>query len=772
MDTDQQKSNKIECSSSSEANIVAAAAALNAVRRWFTSNTSSLSNNDNLLKPVWNEGTRSMGTDKNPMNLMCQPNILSNTPFNTLLLPPSTVHVTVPSLQNASPVHQLPSSTLSSMPSHHHHHHQQQQQQQQPNQQLQYPHHPHYTPFLHRGHHSSGYIPNYSAPILRGGKKRSHSQSSVNELFDISSLTRSSQGSLYIMQSIRGSHSMGQSGEGSYGHLSAASLGASPAASCDIRRTLSSSNGNSAHTAPPTSFSDRSPFWSPNSPHSIGSGNGAIGFDNYQINSHKSLPLPHVLQSYHQQNSGRTSTSGGSNRSTGSSLNRAPFGHLAVLSSSNTLNKQLQQQQSLDSSALFNCSMDPMKSLSSNPSHLMTPSCRALTLSNSGSNNNNNATANNNNNVLQSAMAFAAVAAAAAVGSSTSPFMNITERENTSSSMDKFISENNFQRECLSNDNNNNNNLPQTQSSGCELSCTPVTLPSNGNNPVGVYGSVNSMCNNLISSCFTKPSISLANATTNTNNNNNILSNSTCSGNYGNISPNKLMSYDDVYMDVVNKESNSNNNNNPNIGNNIFPQYHQQSMGRRLSDHSSNHMRSVKSSNRGCRTTTTITTVGAATASSSSSIATPTLFKQETIGHSTKWQSQDVVVMNRRNSTRDSSSHNDNNNNNGGGGHCSVDEPEGDEDEELDDDGRVPQEGDPDFVETTCRWGDCTLQFDDQDELVKHLSNEHIAGNKKSFICLWRECVRGTRPFKAQYMLVVHMRRHTGEKPHKCIVSL
>ena len=24
---------------------------------------------------------------------------------------------------------------------------------------------------------------------------------------------------------------------------------------------------------------------------------------------------------------------------------------------------------------------------------------------------------------------------------------------------------------------------------------------------------------------------------------------------------------------------------------------------------------------------------------------------------------------------------------------------------------------------------------------------------------------------KAQYMLVVHMRRHTGEKPHKCTVS-
>lgn len=73
-----------------------------------------------------------------------------------------------------------------------------------------------------------------------------------------------------------------------------------------------------------------------------------------------------------------------------------------------------------------------------------------------------------------------------------------------------------------------------------------------------------------------------------------------------------------------------------------------------------------------------------------------------------------------------------------------------------------------DFIETNCHWRDCGLEFPTQDDLVKHISNDHIHANKKSFICGWEECSREEKPFKAQYMLVVHMRRHTGEKPHKC----
>ncbi|XP_035315102.1 zinc finger protein GLI1 isoform X6 [Cricetulus griseus] len=51
---------------------------------------------------------------------------------------------------------------------------------------------------------------------------------------------------------------------------------------------------------------------------------------------------------------------------------------------------------------------------------------------------------------------------------------------------------------------------------------------------------------------------------------------------------------------------------------------------------------------------------------------------------------------------------------------------------------------------------------------TQHINSEHIHGERKEFVCHWGGCSRELRPFKAQYMLVVHMRRHTGEKPHKC----
>ncbi|XP_067880908.1 zinc finger protein GLI1 [Heterodontus francisci] len=72
------------------------------------------------------------------------------------------------------------------------------------------------------------------------------------------------------------------------------------------------------------------------------------------------------------------------------------------------------------------------------------------------------------------------------------------------------------------------------------------------------------------------------------------------------------------------------------------------------------------------------------------------------------------------------------------------------------------------IYETNCHWEECSKEFESQDQLVHHINNEHIHGEKKEFVCHWQDCSREQRPFKAQYMLVVHMRRHTGEKPHKC----
>ncbi|XP_057707994.1 zinc finger protein GLI2a isoform X1 [Corythoichthys intestinalis] len=97
-----------------------------------------------------------------------------------------------------------------------------------------------------------------------------------------------------------------------------------------------------------------------------------------------------------------------------------------------------------------------------------------------------------------------------------------------------------------------------------------------------------------------------------------------------------------------------------------------------------------------------------------------------------------------------------------------VDHSEGilDLSEELDKD-ECKQEPEA-IYETNCHWEGCTKEYDTQEQLVHHINNDHIHGEKKEFVCRWVECSREQKPFKAQYMLVVHMRRHTGEKPHKC----
>ncbi|CAI2356719.1 unnamed protein product [Caenorhabditis sp. 36 PRJEB53466] len=70
---------------------------------------------------------------------------------------------------------------------------------------------------------------------------------------------------------------------------------------------------------------------------------------------------------------------------------------------------------------------------------------------------------------------------------------------------------------------------------------------------------------------------------------------------------------------------------------------------------------------------------------------------------------------------------------------------------------------------TVCKWDFCNMVFPSIAAIAAHVQDTHLqtlSHNVKETVCQWEECRR--QQFKSFYMLVAHLRTHTGERPMKC----
>ncbi|NXJ98114.1 GLIS2 protein, partial [Corythaixoides concolor] len=63
----------------------------------------------------------------------------------------------------------------------------------------------------------------------------------------------------------------------------------------------------------------------------------------------------------------------------------------------------------------------------------------------------------------------------------------------------------------------------------------------------------------------------------------------------------------------------------------------------------------------------------------------------------------------------------------------------------------------------------CNQFFDLLQDLVDHVNDFHVKPEKDAgYCCHWEGCARHGRGFNARYKMLIHIRTHTNEKPHRC----
>ncbi|KAF0290389.1 Zinc finger protein GLIS2 [Amphibalanus amphitrite] len=67
-----------------------------------------------------------------------------------------------------------------------------------------------------------------------------------------------------------------------------------------------------------------------------------------------------------------------------------------------------------------------------------------------------------------------------------------------------------------------------------------------------------------------------------------------------------------------------------------------------------------------------------------------------------------------------------------------------------------------------CGWEGCQQQLASQQQLVVHVTSQHVQLASSTYRCLWRGCSRRRQGFNARYKMFVHIRTHTKERPHVC----